>query len=150
MRLLVGLLIFADILSVLSLMLFAGGMALAHLDMLIENRTTIEEIDHSFAQSNFHPKDGAPSNCYDLGELYNLKNAGFSGLFSWWLPTAQRDKYDGYVQNKIGSTREFFPKNPVTKIFCVKDGFTTYIEDPLEVYLAASMAYQHQRLYYLG
>lgn len=142
--------ILVDLLSVLSFMLFAGGMAFAHLSLIRENRTTIEEIDSSFNGGHTHSAFASPDNCYDLGELYNLRNSGFGGIISWWFPTPQRDKYDGYVQHKIGVSREFFGKNPATKIFCIKDGYTVTIYDLSEVYLAASMAYQNQRLYYLG
>jgi hypothetical protein len=87
MQIIITSLIAADVVAVIGFMFFAGGMAFINLEYLKRNTTTIQDMDEDFeSQYKMHAKQ-FPSNIYDMGELYNLKNSGFGGIFGWWTPT---------------------------------------------------------------
>lgn len=126
-------------------MLFAMGMGFSHMYFLSENLTTLDDLS-----SSFNGNAGTVRSKYNFGILYNLKHAGLATNLFWWFPFAQRDKYEGYIWNKIGESREHFPINEDSKIHCIKDGRPHNLETMDEVVIAASMAYQNHNLKYLN
>jgi hypothetical protein len=131
-----------DIFVLMGFLMFAAGMGFTHLFYVMDNETTLDDMGSGGNYGSIRLK-------YSQGVLYNLKHVGFAKLFSWWFPFAHRDKYEGYIWNKIGESREHFAINMNKKMHCVKNGETVDLEDRKEIYIAASMAYQNYTLKYL-
>jgi DHHC palmitoyltransferase len=120
----IGMIILLDFLATFSFLIFAAGMSISHLYYLLENMTTLDDLSSSTVRNV-----GNLRSRYNLGVLYSLKNVGFANTLSWWFPFAHRDKYEGYVHNKAGESREYFAINKEFKTKCVKDGKMEDIED---------------------
>ena len=118
-------------------------MGMSHLTYAFTNFTTLEDMSYSHELRSKAIIRGA----YNFGVAYNLKVVGFLS-WSWWLPLAHKDKYEGYIWPEIKVPKEYLPVNLQKKIHCYKHGKMAELDSMEEVYLAAQIAYQGYRFTY--
>lgn len=131
--------ILGDFLVVVSFMFFAGGMAFTHWTYLQQNLTTLDDLGYNLKQSR--ADIGRVRSKYDFGQIYNLRRAGFLE-WTWWLPIAHREKYEGYVWHELGKSREHFGFSGTRKMSVVKDGKIIEMNDADEAIEIAKEIYK--------
>lgn len=131
-RPLVGAALIGDVLVVVSFLIFAGGMGLTHLDYLMKGITTLDDLGYDFENRDKKNLIGRLRSKWDFGVLYNLKCAGFNN-WTWFLPIAHREKYEGYVWNEIAKGKELILSKRNMGVKVIRDGEEVELKSIKEV-----------------
>jgi len=141
LQLLIAGVIGVDFCAVVFFMIFAGTMASAHLEFIIHNLTTLDDLHLGAGHAGRVNHVGKARSPYDFGIFFNLRALGFLN-WRFWLPLASDNKYEGYFYPKFNESREFIPIKFENKVKCIKDGELVDMKDESEIITASKMSYE--------